>query len=267
MAIGTKFSGFTALSGTTAVLLGGANVTLPDGAKQIVAMIPVLTSPAGNTANEPIVAESYLESDDVKVVPYHVLAQPIGSSLLKAVAAVQGSIKDVIYPLHVPVAGGERIACYGKGLFDHTIEPYMGVLLIYSDQSPTEKQCYSTLSAFTNTGTAAARVTAAVVTIVGGARLREIFGFAVGTTVAALKGIASHIDISSEGFTPAWTLHLPVNPISGQVDTNIQEACAGVSRIKVDAKLDDKCQVNIGHTLAVALTTTGNFIAGLLWNK
>ena len=266
MAIGTKFTGYTALSSTTAVLLGGAALELPDGARNILAMIPMLTSPAGNTAGEPLAAEAYLESDDIKVVPFHVLPHPIGSSLLKAVAQVQGDMKGVLYPVNCPCKGGEQIKCYGKGLFNHTIEPYMGILLIYSNTPPSKSQCYAKLGTFTNTGTAAARVTGSNITVIGGRRLKEIFGMAVGTTVAALKGLAGHIDLSSEGFDPAWTLHLPLNPASGQVDTNIQEAIAGVSRLQVDIAMKDKSIVNDGFTLAVAVTTTGNFIAGVLYN-
>lgn len=267
MAIGTKFTGYTALSSTDAQLLGGAALELPDAARNLVAMIPFITSPAGCTANEPVAGKAYLESDDVKVVPYTVLAQPIGSSLLKSSAQPQGeTLKGVLYPMNVPIKGGESIKCYGQGLFNHTIEPYMGVLLIYSDQPPTFPQVYSKVSTFTNTSTAAARVSGGTVTIVGGRKLIEIAGFAVGTTVAALKGLTGHFDFNSEGFTPSWDLHLPINPASGQVDTNIVECIGGVARLQVEIAMKDKCVVNIGFTLAVALTTTGNFVAQLMFN-
>lgn len=266
MAIGTQFSGYTALDSTTAVLLGAAAIELPDGAKSIVAMMPFLTSPAGNTANEPVAAEAYLESDDVKIVPYHVLAQPIGASLLKSTTQTQGAAKGVLYPVNCPVKGGESIKCYGKGLFDHTIEPYMGVLLIYSDQPPKKPQVFCKIGTFTNTGTAAATVAGSNITVVGGRKLIEVAGMAVGTTVAALKGLAGHIILSCEGFTPAWKLHVPINPASGQVDTDIQEAIAGVQRIPVNITMKDKCVVEDSFHLAVALTTTGNWIAQVMYN-
>ena len=267
MAIGTKFTGYTALSSTTPQLLGGAIQELPDGARQLVGVIPFLTSPAGNTANEPVAAEMYLTSDDIKsLVPYHVLAQPIGSSLLKSSAQPQGSMKEVIYPVYAPLKGGEGISVYGAGLYNHTIEPYMGCLLIYSDQFPTKGQCFAKIGVFTNTSTAAARVAGTAISVVGGKMLKEVFGFAVGTTVAALKGLAGHIDFNSEGFIPAWDVHLPINPASGQVDTNIVECIAGVARLKVERQMKDKTTINVGFTLAVALTTTGNFIYGVLYN-
>lgn len=266
MAIGTKFTGYTALSTTTAVLLGAAALELPDGARNILAMIPFITSPAGNTAGQPVAGEAYLQSEDLNIVPFHVLAQPIGSSLLKSIAQVQGDMKNVMYPVNCPCKGGESIKCYGKGLFTHTIEPYMGVLLIYSSTPPSKAQCYAKIGTFTNTGAAAARVAGSGITVVGGRRLKEIFGLAVGTTVSALKGLCGYIDVQCEGFNPAWTEHLPINPASGQVDTNIQECVAGVARLQVDLNMKDKCVINDGFTLSVALTDTGNWILGVLYN-
>lgn len=267
MAIGSKFTGYTALSSTTATLLGGAALDLPDGAKSVIAVIPFLTSPAGCTANEPFAAEAYLESDDVKVVPYHILPNPIGSTLLKSISQIQGDNYKNIYPLNLPVKGGESISCYGKGLYNHAIEPYMAALLIYSNMPPTQPQVFAKIGTYTNTGAAAARVTGSNITIVGGRKLIEIFGYAVGTTVAALKGLAGYIDISSEGFTPSWTLHLPINPASGQTDTDIMESIAAVARLQVDIQMDDKVVINDGFTLSVALTTTGDWLVGVLYNK
>jgi hypothetical protein len=264
MPIATKFTGYTAISGVVATLLGGAALELPDGARQIVGIVPYVTSPAGNTAAEPVAVELYVESDDLKVTPYHILPSPIGSSLLKSVAQVQG--KSQFYGMYCPVKGGESLRIYAKGLFDHTIEPYCGALVIYSDEAPAKPQRYSKISTYTNTGTGAARVSGGTISIVGGKRLVEVGGFAVGTTVAALKGLAGHLDFNSEGFTPSWDLHLPIEPASGQVDTNIQECIAGVARREVNIAMADKSTINVGFTLAVALTTTGNFVAQVTYN-
>lgn len=265
MATGHKFTGYTSLgTSTTATLLGGAALELPDGAKQILGITVYLTSPVGNTAAEPVAAEIYVESDDVKCVPFHVLPNPIGSSLLKSVAQVQG--KSQFYAMYCPVKGGESLKIYGKSFFNHTIAPYAAALVTYTDEPVSKPQRFSKVSTFTNTGTAAARVTGGTVSIVGGRKLVEVGGYAVGTTVAALKGLAGHIDFTSEGFTPSWVEHLPIEPASGQVDTNIQECVAGVARKDVSFTMADKTTINIGFQLAVALTTTGNFIAQVIYN-
>ena len=261
--IGTKFTGYTALSSTTEQLLGGAALELPDGVREIIGVVPYITSPAGNTANEPVAGLIDILSDDVKTVPYQVLASPIGSSLSKQ---VQPQGESPFYPMNVPVNGGESLKIYGNGLFNHTIEPYMGALIIFSDQRSGKEQVYSKLSTFTNTGTAATTVSGGTVTIVGGKRIIELGGFAVGTTVAALKGLAGHLVFTSDNFTPAWVQHLPVEPASGQVDTLITECIAGVARKKVMVDITGKITIAVGFNLAVALTTTGNFVAQIMYN-
>lgn len=265
MAIGTKIIGYTALNSTTDVLLGGANLKLPDGAKEILGVYPYVTSPAGNTANEPVAAVVTIQSDDVKgIQPYQVLCEPIGSSLLKSCAQPQG--KSCFMPMYCPVNGGEELKIYGTGLFNHTIEPYAACLVVYSDTRTGKKQVFSKISTFTNTGIAAARVSGGTVTVTGASRLIEVRGFAVGTTVAALKGLAGYFDFTSDDFSPSWVIHLPIEPASGQVDTNIVECIAGVAKKKVDIGLRSHSVINIGFMLSVALTTTGNFVSQVVFN-
>lgn len=263
--IGSKFTGYTALSSTTAQTLGGADLGLPDGAKCILGVIPYLTSPAGNTAGEPVAGKVTITSTDITrgINPVQILAPPIGSSLLKGVAQPQGHPNAHFYPINCPVNGGEDLTIQGTGLFDHTIEPYMGCEVIYSDVPPHKAQRYYKLGTFTNTGTSAATVSGSNISVTNGAKLVEIFGYAVGTTVAALKGLSGYFLIRSEGFTPAWDLYLPICPASGLVDTNIVEAIAGVARRKVQIDMDAKCTIQDQFHLSVALTTTGNFLAGV----
>ena len=265
MAIGTKFTGYTSIgTGTTSTLLGGANLKLPDAAKAIIGIFPYLTSPAGNTANESVNGKVDLQSDDLKINPYTVFANPIGSSLLKAVAAVQG--KAEFYPVFAPCNGGEELKIYGQAQVAHTIAPYMGCLVVYSDRPSGKKQVFAKVGATATTGTSAARVASGGITLTGGHTLIEICGYAAGTTVAALKGLAGYFDFASDDFTPSWVLHLPIEPASGQVDTNIQEAIAGLARKKVNIAMRSHCVINIGFTLSVALTTAGNQQAMVLYN-
>lgn len=257
MAIGTKFTGYTSIgTSTTATLLGGANLKLPDGAKEILGIFAFLTSPAGNTAAESVNGKIDVQSDDLRINPYTVFANPIGSSLLKSVAQVQGEAQ--FFPINCKCNGGEELKIYGQAQIAHTIAPYMGCLVVFTNQPTGKPQVFSKVSATATTGTAAARVASGSITITGGSRLVSIAGYAVGTTVAALKGLAGYFDLSSDDFTPSWLIHLPIEPISGQVDTNIQECVSTLGRKKVDIAIRSHCVINAGFTLSVALTTAGN---------
>jgi len=85
---GMKFTGYTALSGTTSPKLGAANLKLPDKVKTILGIVPYLTSPAANTANEPIAGKVHIISESVKINPLIVLSdsRPVtaGGSQLRA---------------------------------------------------------------------------------------------------------------------------------------------------------------------------------------
>jgi len=102
--------GPTALSGTTKTLLGGDTLKLPADARSILAVIPYLSSPGGPTAGEPIAASLTLESDDFPVMPYEVLAQPVGSSLGKS--GVQPQFEAPKWPVNISVPGGSELSIY-----------------------------------------------------------------------------------------------------------------------------------------------------------
>lgn len=267
--IASKFTGYTALSGTTAQTLGGADLELPDGAKCILAVIPYITSPAGNTAAESVMGKVTITSADIKqgINPLQILAPPIGSSLLKGVAQPQGHPNLHIYPVNCPVNGGENLTIQGTGLIDHTIEPYMGCEVIYSDVAPHKAQRFYKLGTLTATGTAAATVPGSNISVQGGKYSVELFGFAVGTTVAALKGLSGYLYFTSEGWTPAWQQYLPICPASGLVDTNIVETIAGVARRKICLDMMEKTTIEDNFHLSVALTTAGYWIAGIGYTR
>lgn len=261
--IGVKSWGATALSSTTDVQIGGADFEFPSDAKCLLAIMPTLSSPLANTANEPIVARIKVQSSSNYFGDLTFLAQPIGSSLLKSSAQPQGKQEDAIYPIYAPVKGGSKITLYGAGLFNHTIEPYMGATIWFSDfmVDPVKyPQHHWTIGTFTNTGTPAAEVVGSKISIIGGRRIVEVGGFAVGTTVAALKGLLTKIRLNSSDILAFGDIEYFLNPASGQVDTNIVECIGAVARVPCSIPIKDKATIADNCTNTVALTTTGNFI-------
>lgn len=265
----SKFTGYTALSSTDAQTLGGAVLKLPDNAKSILAVVPYITSPAGATANEPIWGKVTITCDSAPINPLQVLPNPIGASLQGALAVSQpqGAANQVIFPVNCPVEGGEELTIQGTGLFNHTIEPYMGCEVIYADWRPNKAQRHYKLGTFTNTGTAAATAAGSTITVTNGKKLVEVFGGAVGTTVATLKGLCGYFLITSEGWTPSWKTYLPINPASGGVGTDLQEAVAALARRYVNKDLESKAIIADDFHLSVALTTTGNYLMGVGYTR
>jgi len=270
----TKAWGANTLSALTDMQLGpgqaaaAADMDFPSDAKYIIAAMPVLTSPAGNTANEPVTAKFTLQSKStgMGLGDCTFLAQPIGSSLLKAVCAMQGPCEDVIYPIFAPIPTGAKLKIYATGLFDHTIEPFAGIVLWLTDGDLSKlfpgrfPQRHYVVGTFTNSGVAAAEVTGSKLSFAGARRILEVGGFCVGTTVAALKGLMPKFRLTSSDLTVMQDIEGFLNPSSGQVDTNIQEANAGVTRFPISVPVKTPANLTDKLALQVAITTTGNFV-------
>ena len=265
MHIGSKFTGYTALSSTTGVALGGADLELPDGAKSILAVIPYLADAVDNTTAEGSYGKIEITSSDVKINPCEILSQPVGSCLIGAAIETrsQAPASHVIYPVNVPVNGGEDLTITGYGLINHTVEPYMGCEVIYSDVPPHKAQRFYKLGTLTAIGTAAALVAGSGISVTNGKHLIEINGFAVSVTPTTKVGVAGYLYVTSEGFTPAWQLYLPIEPSPSGEGTDLTEACAGVARRKVMLDLDAKCTINDNYYSSVALTGNGKWICGV----
>jgi hypothetical protein len=256
------------------IQLGGKSVTIPAKAKSLLAVIPHVQAPAGNTAAQPIAASLMLKSNDNGgIVPWQVLLPPIGSSLLKSVAQFRGP--NQVYPVNCPVIGGSTIDVYGQTLFNHTIQPWMGVTLLFADFVPGP-QYHAKIGTFQNTGTAVGEAADPnTLRITSGHLIKEVGGLVVGTTVAALTGILGWFRLASsnygkqaQGLTQMGDMLFMADGPSGQVDTNIQE-CTYLQRVgnitPLDIPIEDPCDISIFFDLAVALTTTGNFCTHILY--
>jgi len=267
MAIWSKVVGPTQLSGTTDILIGGQPLKLPAEAKSILAIVPYVSSPAGPTAGEPIIAKVSLQSDDFPVAPYTVPCQPIGSSLGKS--GIQPQEEAPKYPVNCPVKGGSELKVYASGLIDHTVEPYVAVTVIIADFVATP-QFHAKLGTLTSTGTAATEVAGSGIRLTGCKAIKEVLGFVVGTTVAGQKGIMGKFRLSSAGFKGMGDVEFAAEPISGVLATDATTASAQeyakLTRITVDVPVTDPIDINDYFTLAAALTTAGRWVVGVIYS-
>jgi len=268
------------LSSTTEQKLGeGAtgtekNFKLPSNAKSLLAIRPICDAPEGKTATEAVMAYVTMKSDSNNIVPYTVLCAPIGSTL-----GVDGlSARDLapVYPVNLPVIGGTEIEIYANGLINHTIEPYVQVDLLLSNFPPRKPKYKAKIGTLTTMGAATAGNTnGSGITLENWTSIEEVTGFAVGTTVAAAKGICGKFMLTAE-FNDGLGNSIPyiefaAEPVGGAktaLDAAGTPAVIEVAHLTRVRGLD----VNVGNPitvletfyLGVALTTAGKFIVGVL---
>lgn len=250
-------------TGTTKTLLGGANLILPDWARSIVAVRPVVNIDVP-TASESVIAKLILESDDFNVGPYEVLAAPLGACLGATVAPF--AAKPEYYPVNCPVSGGQ-LKIYGQALVANTAAPVMSCAVVVSNQPPKGKQKYAKMGTLTSTGTTAStEVSGTTYNFTKSTRITELFGVIAPDTVQAADALSGYIRYNSTEYTHVTPAKLELNPSPGGLSTIFSSKIDGVSREPVSIPTNTG-QVTIQDYLYmdVAPTAAGSFVSGVIF--
>lgn len=266
-----KTVGPTVLSSTTSQKLGAANFKLPADARTLLAIIPYCEAPEGKTATEAVMASIEVKSDSNALGPYIALCAPIGSYL----GADGGSIRGLapIYPVNAPVKGGSEIELWGTGLINHTIEPYMQCDLILANFPVAGPRFKAKIGTLTAMGAATAGETkGSGIRLEGGHTIKEVMGYAIGTTVAAAKGITGKFRLSSSGLKGMGDVEFAAEPVGGAKTALDAAGTAAVIEVAhltrrraLDIPITDPVDIDDYFNLGVAVTTAGKFILGVIF--
>lgn len=271
MPLGHEIATLTSLgTGTAKTRLNGDKaVKLAEGARTLVGIKPYLFVETV-TAAEPTIAKIEVESDDVQLKPYEILANVVGSSLGKLGITV-GSMTE-FWPIFAKLKGGESINIYGTALNANTSAPFAGCMAIISDEPlwAIEKQKKAKMGTLTSTGTAAAEVNGTPYSITGVRKLREVFGAVVPTTVAASKGFTGYFKYVSSEFEPPFPKKYPLPPIHAALSTDATTASNANPITQIMRERDDivmkPSQTTIADyfNLERSVTTAGKFVSGII---
>ena len=248
---------------TSKVLLGGANLVLPDWAKSIVEIRPVVNIDVP-TVSESVLAQCILESDDFNIGPFEVLAAPISSCLGATIAPFVA--EPEVYPVNCPVNGGQ-LKIYGKALVANTAAPVMSCSVTISSEPPRGPQYYAKMGTLTSSGVVAStEIAGTQYQFSKGRKVVELFGALVPDTVAAADALAGYIRFSSSEFSHVTPAKLELNPCVGGLSTIFSTKIDGVSRQKVSIPLNGG-QTNIQDNLYMDLApaAAGNWVSGCMF--
>lgn len=261
---GSDVVGSTSLgTGTTKTLLGGKSLILPEWAKSIVAIIPIVTIDVP-TAGESVIAKCTLESEDFTVGPFEVLASPISACLGATIAPSVSEPER--YLVNCPVPGGAKLDIYGEALVANTAAPVMSCTVIISSEPPTGKQRFSKMGTLTSTGTTASTdVPGTPYAFSKGREIVEIIAVVAPDTVAAADAMAGYVRLYSSEFARSTPCKMPFHPIPGGLSTIFSTKLDGVSRLPVRIPLEAG-QKNISDYLYMDLApaAAGSWISGVI---
>jgi hypothetical protein len=276
-------TGKTQLSGDRS---GNAtNYQLPAIAKGIIGVEPYVYvgTPA---ANDAILASLKIESGDVAIGNYEVLAPPISGLTTVSASTITVSVMyippdlnrtTVVYPWMLPCNGGETFQFYGILQSAVTSTLYMGATIWWTDNPaqltdlPYQARIQGTPGAnggVTSTGTATGNVTGTnQIQITGGTRtIRTVVAAMCGSTPAQGKAIAGYASLTAAEIQPT-PIRFGLEPI----------ASPGGSLMPSPAKLTRKDNLSVPTIgapanitaalyLSAAPSTAGIWGLGILYN-
>lgn len=263
--MGSDIVGSTSLgaASTSKVLLGGKSLILPEWAKSIVAIIPIVTIDVP-TVEESVIAKCTLESEDFTVGPYEVLASPISACIGATIAPSIAEPEK--YLVNCPVPGGAKLDIYGECLVANTAAPVMSCTVIISSEPPTGKQRFAKMGTLTSTGTTASTdVAGTPYSFSKGREIVEVFGVVAPAALAAADAMTGYIRLYSSEFARSTPLKMPFNPMPGGLSTIFSSKLDGVSRLPVRIPLESG-QKNISDYLYMDLAPAGagSFVTGVI---
>lgn len=245
--------GNTVLSSTGRQQIGGATLSSPTWARELLAMTCQLV-PDGWTTAEPVLGYHEVESNDANIIPFQVLPNPLNSGGYTVAGATSISSYAKApqkYMMGVPLNGGEEISVYGNGGFNHTTEPYAGASLVYVDELWLQKngrlrQRHSKLGTVTVSSTTAnTPVAGTKYSISNAEHIIETIGAVVMGTVAINDAVAGYLEFTSNEFDGVAKHQMNFNPIAAIVGAAGTPLIDGVTRQVCDIPLQSRSQVNI----------------------
>lgn len=226
------------------------------------------------TAAQSVMATLKVQSNDVNLGNFEVLAPPLGSALgATAFQAAFSGMNVGVYPLNLPLNGGESIQFFGQAQVANTVAPTMGATIWISNTPASESQVFSLMSS-KNQGSGPTSTGTTAVTVPIGTPNPTISGSGGATLVAGFGAIGLTTIVASDK-TQGWFLvqapELPVpirwniEPINGFLGATgqVAEFVSFMTGLHMEVATPTSLQESL--VLETAPANAGNFVLGVLY--
>lgn len=266
----TSFQVVTPVSiGTSVALTTLGTVNKPSDSQCLIEYTPY-QCPVVTTTAESLLTNTQITSQSVKdILPKININAPVQAGL----GATYASMVPILeaFECNTPLQAGSNdiITASGQAQVANTSAPLMGVEFHFSDSRPTRPQMYyDKVTDETSTGTAATLVAGGSIVINGGKTLQNLYAECASSTPLASKPIYGSMIFASNNFDSSQGLEIAMQPIAQGLGATLAtlQPKAGI-RKNVGMGMKSTCTINTSMRVSSALTTAGNFIAGIGYTK
>lgn len=256
----TFSTGFTIMTGTSEVDIGGSGVTIAAPFDGCLLGIKVYAMRAGvPTAAESDTAVIRLKSNMVRIQPYEVFAQPTNAGIGADIQSFRA--ESPTYPVNCPVKKGDLIQATGAELTACTVHLYVGVTFIFADFMAAP-QYNSQIG--TQTATSASAATESAVNTItigsGHSMIKRIYAMTVDTTTASGKGQICKYRITSDQIQKGGDIQFDGEGVGGVLSGAATGSCTMLTALEdVDIPISGQTILNGYELNVVAVTTAGKW--------
>ena len=222
------------------------------------------------TTVESLMSNTQIESISVK----DILPKKVNNPVVQAgLGATYSNIIPILesFECNTPLINGSNdiITAFAQAQVANTGVPLHGVEFHFSDSPPAKPQMYfDKPNNETSSGTAATKVSGNSITVNGGKMLQQLFASFAMTTPLASKPLLGSMTFSSANFNSSQGLEIAVQPVGQGLGTTLSAGQPkGTTKKNVGMGMKATCVIDTALTVASALTTAGNFIAGIGYTK
>lgn len=266
----TSFQCITPVSiGTAVAKTSLGTVNKPSDSQCLIEFTPYYC-PIVTTTVESMLSECAIESQSVRdILPKRVINAPVQAGLGATYASMVPILESHVCMTPLKAGANDIITGFGQAQIANTSAPLMGVEFHFSDSLPNQPQMYyDKPDNETSSGTSATTVAGNSITINGGRMIQQLRFELASATPLASKPLLGSMIFSSNNFDSSQGIEVALQPVAQGLGATLAtlQPKAGV-RNNVGMGMKSTCVINTTLRLSSALTTAGDFIAGIGYTK
>ena len=247
---------------------GGANLTKPTQAVNLVKVVPYTVSSGAYTAGESIALTAYLDSFSVDLLPKRIIVPPVQAGLGTFINIVVPILEAYECNTALQQGATSQFIVSGQAQVANTVAPLMGMGLHYSTTPPNRPEHFYHKPDNESTFTGATTNSGNDFTINDGMWLEDMYVSVFAGTPTVSQSFAGYGEFSSNDFGNSLPLKVPMQPgACGLAGTTTPGMLQLASYHNTHMPMKTSCKISTSFTNDVAQTATSRFIMGVGYTK